>query len=78
MTVKLYSLPNCIQCSATKKDFTRLGIQTEVIDMSQDQEAMDRVRTLGYSAAPVVVVSRNGEESHWSGFKPDRIKALVA
>jgi glutaredoxin-like protein NrdH len=31
------------------------------------------VLSLGYSAAPVVVV---GDE-HWSGFRPDRLRGLV-
>jgi glutaredoxin-like protein NrdH len=35
-------------------------------------EARDYVMALGYLQAPVVVA---GSE-HWSGFRPDRIKAL--
>ena len=36
-------------------------------------EARDYVMALGYLQAPVVVA---GNE-HWSGFRPDRIKALA-
>lgn len=44
------------------------------IDITEDSEARDYVLALGYLQAPVVVVG--GE--HWSGFRPDRIKALQA
>ena len=36
-------------------------------------EARDYVMSLGYSSAPVVVSG----ETHWSGFRPDSIKALA-
>ena len=42
--------------------------------MSQDPVALDMVKTLGYTAAPVVV---SGED-HWSGFRMDRIQSLSA
>ena len=35
--------------------------------------ALDQVRALGYAQAPVVVAG----EDHWSGFRPDKIKALA-
>ncbi len=41
-------------------------------DITVDTEARDYVMALGYLQAPVVVA---GSE-HWSGFRPDRIKAL--
>ena len=44
------------------------------MDLSVDAEAMEQVRSLGYAQAPVVMAG--GE--HWSGFRPDKIKAVVA
>lgn len=41
--------------------------------MSQDAEALDKVKSLGYLQAPVIV-TEDGE--HWSGFRPDLIAAL--
>ncbi len=41
---------------------------------AQYQKAID----LGYFSAPVVIVEADGDVAHWSGFKPDRIKALGA
>jgi glutaredoxin-like protein NrdH len=43
------------------------------VDITLDPEARDYVMALGYLQAPVVVT----ESDHWSGFRPDRIKALA-
>jgi glutaredoxin-like protein NrdH len=44
----------------------------EVVDLSTDSSAMDRVKALGYQAAPVVIAG----DDHWSGFRPDRLNSL--
>lgn len=72
--VTVYTRPNCPQCTATKKHLDKLGVEHTVVDVSQDPDAHAYVTGLGYSAAPVVVIG-DGEE-HWSGFRPDRLKAL--
>lgn len=54
--------------------FEKIGINPEVIDISTDVEARQFVMGLGHQTTPVVVVG----EQHWSGFRPDRIKALAA
>ncbi|KLI04139.1 glutaredoxin [Mycolicibacterium conceptionense] len=51
---------------------TMEGVAFEKVDITLDGEARDYVMSLGYLQAPVVVA---GDE-HWSGFRPDRIKAL--
>lgn len=75
MLITLYSKPNCPQCDQSKKVLGRAGIDFEVKDVTEDPEAHAFVVTLGYSAAPVVYVS---EDQHWSGFRPDRIRALAS
>ncbi|WP_156251355.1 glutaredoxin-like protein NrdH [Pseudactinotalea terrae] len=70
MTV--YSKPDCVQCVATYRALNKFGLEHEVVDISRDAAALDYVRSLGHQQAPVVVA---GEE-HWSGFRPDLIKAL--
>ena len=52
----------------------RNHIEFETVDMSQDAEALEMVKALGYSAAPVVIAG----EDHWSGFRLDKIQALTA
>ncbi|MEV0360715.1 glutaredoxin-like protein NrdH [Nocardia sp. NPDC050697] len=73
MTITVYTKPACVQCNATYKALDKAGVDYSVVDISQDADARDFVMALGYLQAPVVVA---GEE-HWSGFRPDRIKALA-
>ena len=49
------------------------GVEYDIVDITEDPEARDYVMALGYLQAPVVVAG----EDHWSGFRPDRIKALA-
>lgn len=73
MTVTVYTKPACVQCNATYRALDKKGITYQSVDMSQDPEAVDRVRSLGYMQAPVVVT----EKDHWSGFRPDKINDLA-
>lgn len=74
MSVTVYTKPACVQCNATYKALDKQGIIYDVVDISLDSDARDYVMALGYLQAPVVVA--DGE--HWSGFRPDRIRALTA
>lgn len=74
MTVTVYSKPACVQCNATYRALDKKGIAYETVDMSQDADALERVRALGYMQAPVVMT---GDE-HWSGFRPDKIEELAS
>ena len=72
MTITVYSKPACVQCTATYRALDRLGVNYDIVDISQDAEALDRVRSLGYMQAPVVIAG----EQQWAGFRPDMISAL--
>ena len=73
MSVIVYTKPACVQCVATYKELDRKGIEYSLIDITQDEEAMNTVLELGYRQAPVVVT----EDDHWSGFRPDKIATLT-
>ncbi|QLL08971.1 redoxin NrdH [Mycobacterium vicinigordonae] len=73
MSITVYSKPACVQCVATYKALDKQGIAYEKVDITLDPEARDYVMALGYLQAPVVVA----DNAHWSGFRPDRIKALA-
>lgn len=73
-TVTVYTKPACVQCNATYKALDKQGVEYATVDIATDPEARDYVMALGYLQAPVVVAG----EDHWSGFRPDRIKALAA
>ena len=53
---------------------TKQGLEYDIVDITEDAEARDYVMALGYLQAPVVIAG--GE--HWSGFRPDRIRAISA
>ena len=74
MQVKIYTLPSCVQCDATKRSFKSKGIEYTEISLQDEPGALEYVKTLGYQAAPVIVAG----ESHWSGFRPDMIATLTA
>lgn len=74
MTVTVYTKPACVQCNATYKALDKAGIAYNTVDITENAEAREHVLSLGYLQAPVVMIG----EDHWSGFRPDRIKALAA
>ena len=73
MSITVYTKPACVQCTATYKALDKQGIAYQKVDMTLDCQARDYVMALGYLQAPVVVAGSD----HWSGFRPDRIKALA-
>lgn len=73
MTITVYSKPACVQCTATTRALDARGLAYEVIDLSEDSAALQKVQDMGYRQAPVVVAG----ESHWVGFRPDMIARLA-
>jgi glutaredoxin-like protein NrdH len=74
MAITVYTKPSCVQCNATYRALDAKGIEYQVTDLSQDADALEQVKALGYLQAPVVVT----DEDHWSGFRPDKIDELAA
>jgi len=70
--IVVFVKPACVQCNSTFKALDKLELEYEVVDLSQDPKARDYTMSLGYLQAPVVIA----DDSHWSGFRPDRIQAL--
>lgn len=73
MSITVYSKPSCVQCNATYRALDKIGAEYLVVDISEDSDARDYVMSLGHLQAPVVVV----DGDHWSGYRPDRLKALA-
>lgn len=74
MSVTVYTKPSCVQCNATYRALDAKGIEYEVLDVSQDEAALEQVKALGYMQAPVVIT----DADHWSGFRPDKIDELAS
>jgi len=72
MTITVYSKPACVQCTATTRALDARGLDYRLIDLTQDDAAMELVASLGYRQAPVVVAG----DAHWAGFRPDMIGRL--
>lgn len=59
----------------TKNLLDMIGVEYEEKNMSRDPAALERAKELGFLQAPVVIPA-DGEP--WSGFIPDKIRALAA
>ncbi|MDK7338688.1 glutaredoxin family protein [Pauljensenia sp. UMB0895] len=78
MDVTIYSKPNCPQCEATKRKFTKEGVAFREVDVTEDRRAFMRVRDeWGYQRVPVIEVRGEGFDVRWDGFRPDRMKAVI-
>lgn len=73
LSITVYSKSPCVQCDATVRTLNKHGLDYDVVDLTADTEALEKVKALGYQQAPVVIAGRE----HWSGFRPDRIAALL-
>ena len=71
--VKVYTKKNCPQCIMTKQYMDKLNIEYETIDVTDNEEAREYVKSLGFQTLPVVVVE-NGEA--WFGFRPENIDLI--
>lgn len=77
MTVTVYSKPNCVACTQTKKNLEKSGITYNTIDITEDTDAYNKIVDLGFRAAPVVIVNRDGQEDAWAGYQPEKLLALI-
>lgn len=74
MDITVYTKPMCVQCDATKRALNKAGIEYSIVDITEDADALAKVKSMGFMQAPVVTTSNDA----WSGFRPDKIKALTA
>jgi glutaredoxin-like protein NrdH len=77
--VTLYSKEHCVQCTASER---RL-VQKEIEFIHQDattEESLAFIKSLdpAYMRAPILTVYEDGViVDHWTGYRPDKIDALV-
>ena len=75
MIVRVYSKPNCWQCSATIRKLDLLGVEY-VVEDATDPQTVAALKELGYLSAPVVCVGVSNDDI-WSGYRPDRIEEIA-
>lgn len=73
--ITVYTKPDCMQCRMTYKAMDAKGLAYQVVDVTENANALEYVKDLGYLTAPVIVVS---EHDHWGGFRPDHIDRVAA
>jgi glutaredoxin-like protein NrdH len=73
MGVTVYTKPSCVQCDATKRSLDKLGISYDTVDISVDTDAFDKIISMGFKAAPVVITDTDA----WAGFQPAKINQLA-
>lgn len=75
--VTVFSKPNCAQCDQTKRHLKKIKVDFTEVDITTSPTDYEYVKSLGYLAAPVVVVSYPlGGDDHWSGYRFDNLNAL--
>lgn len=72
MEIKVWSTPNCVQCMQTKKQFDKLGIKYESLDLTEHPDKLEEFKARGLLQAPIVET----DIKVWSGFRLDKIKSL--
>ncbi len=75
MIVRVYSKPNCWQCTATIRKLDLLNVEY-VIEDATDPQTVAALKELGYLSAPVVCVGVSNDDM-WSGYRPDRIEEIA-
>ena len=69
----VYVLPGCMQCAMTKRSLDDAGVPYVLVNLANDEHAVELIKQLGYTAAPVVVAGA----ASWAGFQPAKIKAIA-
>ena len=71
--VTVYTTPNCVQCMSTKRQFDKLGIKYESVDLTEHPELLEKFKAEGHATAPIVTT----DIKTWSGFRLGKIMSLA-
>lgn len=81
LTITVYSRPPelCRACWATERRLNARKVSYTKVLVDEDDSAKEFVATMGYTQAPVVVVTdeRGAVVDHWSGFSEKKIESLL-
>jgi len=78
LSITVYSKPSCQPCIATYRELDKAALPYQSIVVTEDSEALAYAASLGHQQSPVVVISddEGNVTQHWSGYRPDSLKAL--
>jgi glutaredoxin-like protein NrdH len=73
MAVTVYTKDNCVQCEATKRHLDKIDVAYETVNITNNIGALDKLISLGYRSAPVVVT----DDDSWAGYIPEKLDKLA-
>lgn len=71
--VTIYSKNNCVQCKMTKRFLDTNHVEYREINLDEQPEYIDHVKSLGFNAAPIVQTPTEA----FSGFQPGKLKKII-
>lgn len=71
--VTIYTKNRCPNCDKSKKLMNRLGIDYEEISIEQTPGALEKIISMGFQAAPVILT----EDDSWAGLNEGKIRNLA-
>ena len=71
----IYTTPTCPGCQLTKSKLTQAGVDFTVVDLTDHPELIEQFKAEGLLSAPII---ETPDGARTSGFRPDRIKAIIA
>ena len=72
--VTVYTLPKCVQCEQTKKQFDKLGVDYTEVSLQDHPDKADEFSAQGFTSAPIVTT----DIKVWSGFRIGKIESLAS
>lgn len=72
MMITVWTKPNCIQCTMTKKEMDKRGIRYEEMNLERHPDTLQTFIDAGLTSAPIVVT----DIKTWSGFRLSKIESL--
>lgn len=72
-TVKVYTLPACVNCNQTKAALRKRGIAYEEVHLASEPELVESFKAKGFKAAPIVTYG----DMIWSGYDERKIEEVA-
>lgn len=74
MKITLYTRDNCPACNIMKYAFDNYNVKYKVYNVDQSERAMKRVKDMGYSAVPLLLVD---DVVKCVGYSPDDVAQAI-
>lgn len=71
--VTIYTKNRCPNCDKSKRLMKTLGIDYEEISIEQTPGALEKIISMGFQAAPVILT----EDDSWAGLNEGKIRNLA-